>query len=363
MLIIVFVVAAIAFAGYLLLQHPKFGGKPDGKQMELMQQSPNYRNGAFQNVSLTPSLAEDATISGMFKDYFSAKNKRPSGKIPSKKTNIHDMKQNENVLIWFGHSSYFMQVGGKRILVDPVFSGHASPFSFMIKSFQGTDIYSEEDIPEIDYLFITHDHWDHLDYKTIKQLKPKIKKVITGLGVGSHFERWGFDRDRIIERDWNQEIHLDDNFKVFTATSRHFSGRGLKRNKTLWSSFVLFAGEYKIYIGGDSGYDSHFAEIGRKYGDFDLVILENGQYNKIWKYIHLMPDEVLKAAKDLNAKKLFPVHSGKFALANHAWDEPLRKITSLNTNAALSLITPMIGEKVRLNDDDQKFTKWWENVH
>ena len=273
------------------------------------------------------------------------------------------LQPEEDVLIWFGHSSYFMQIDGKKILVDPVFSGSASPFSFMVKAFEGTDIYSAEDFPEIDYLFITHDHWDHLDYKTIIQLKSKINKIITGLGVGSHCERWGFEQNKIIERDWNQEIKFADGLTVHTNTSRHFAGRGLQRNNTLWSSFVLITPSYKIFIGGDSGYDSYFAEIGNKFGGFDLAILENGQYNESWKYIHMMPHEVLKAAKELNAKRLFPVHSGKFALANHTWKEPLRKITELNKNVRIPLVTPMIGEKVLLNLHEQKFSKWWENVH
>ena len=363
MIIFLFVIAGIAVVGFLFLQHPKFGKKPSDNRLERIKQSPNYKNDAFQNLNETPSLSEDATFIKMFRDFFSAKNKRPPGKIPSVKTDLRKLPPDEDVLVWFGHSSYFMQIDGKKFLIDPVFSGNASPFSFMVKAFEGTDIYSAEDIPEIDYLFITHDHWDHLDYKTIMKLKPKINKIITGLGVGSHFERWGFEESTIIERDWDAEIKLEDGFTVFTATSRHFAGRGLQRNNTLWSSFVLKTPAYKIFIGGDSGYDSHFVDIGKKFNGFDLAVLENGQYDASWKYIHMMPDEVLKAAKELNAKRLFPVHSGKFALANHAWDEPLKKITALNKNAGVPLVTPMIGEKVLFNRSDQKFVRWWENVH
>jgi len=362
MIIFLTVVAIIAIATVLFLRLPKFGGKPSGKRLEVMQNSPNFKNGAFQNVSETPQLAEDASIPKMFKEFFSAKNKRPPGKIPSIKTDLNKLSLDEDVLIWFGHSSYYLQVDGIKILVDPVFSGSASPFSFMVKSFDGTDIYSPGDFPEIDYLFITHDHWDHLDYKTILELKPKIKHIITSLGVGSHFERWGFEMERVREMDWDQEVKMGDGLKVHATTSRHFAGRGLQRNNTLWASFVLVSSNYKIFIGGDSGYGKHFAEIGEKHGPFDLAILENGQYNKAWKYIHMMPDEVLKAAKDLNAKRLFPVHSGKFALANHAWNEPLKKITELNANESVPLLTPMIGEKVDLKDEKQQFEKWWEKV-
>jgi L-ascorbate metabolism protein UlaG (beta-lactamase superfamily) len=198
-----------------------------------------------------------------------------------------------------------MQIDGKRFLVDPVLNGSASPVKFTTRSFKGSDVYTTGAIPDIDYVFITHDHWDHLDHDTITQLKPKIKKIITGLGVGEHLERWGFEKGAIIERDWNEKIVLEDGFVVNTAPARHFSGRGFKRNGSLWMSFILQTPTMKIYIGGDSGYDTHFIEIGNKFGPFDLAVLENGQYDKNWKYIHMMPEEVVQAAEDLRAKVLF----------------------------------------------------------
>jgi L-ascorbate metabolism protein UlaG (beta-lactamase superfamily) len=232
----------------------------------------------------------------------------------------------------------------------------------MIKSFKGTDIYTSADIPEIDYLFITHDHWDHLDYKTITELKPKIGKVITGLGTGAHLERWGFNPQIIIENDWFDELILDDGFTVNTTPARHFSGRSTKPNQSLWVSFVLKTPSIQIFIGGDGGYDEHFAEIGEKFGGFDLAILENGQYNTSWKYIHMMPDEVLQAAKDLRTKRLFPVHNSKFALANHSWDTPLKAITEFNRTIKQPLITPMVGELVYLKDSTQKYSEWWVDL-
>ena len=256
------IVILIGLSVVIFLQHPMFGRSPRGKRLEEIQKSPNFRNGIFQNLSVTPQLAEDAKFGKMFRDIFSAKNRRPHGIIPSVKTNINELPLNSDVLIWFGHSSYYMQIDGKRILVDPVLSGSASPFPFMIRAFRGTNVYCPEDLPEIDYLFITHDHWDHLDYSTIKKLKSKVNTVICGLGVGEHLEYWGFDRNRIIEKDWNQKAQMDDVFVVHVTPARHFSGRGMKAKKTLWNSFVLIAPNYKIFIGGDGGYDFHFAEIG-----------------------------------------------------------------------------------------------------
>jgi len=265
-------------------------------------------------------------------------------------------------LVWFGHSSYFIQINQKRILVDPVFSGSASPIPNTIKSFEGTDIYSAKDLPEIDYLFISHDHYDHLDHKTLVALKGKINNVICGLGVGSHFEHWGYDPKKIIEKDWYQKIELDKDFIVFIEPARHFSGRGLSRNNTLWASYVLQTSLFKIYLGGDSGYDTHYKEIGEKHGPLDLVILDNGQYDKAWRYIHNLPKDVLKAAVDLKAKRIFPVHSSKFALAAHPWNEPLSEITALNKGGNIPLITPKIGELVYLDMSDQKFENWWETI-
>ena len=230
------------------------------------------------------------------------------------------------------------------------------------KAFDGTDIYNAADIPEIDYLFITHDHWDHLDYKTILELKPKIRQVFCGLGVGAHLEYWGFNPDIITEMDWDEKADVGDGFSIRSATARHFSGRGLNRDKALWLSFILQTPNTNIFIGGDSGYDTHFKAIGEAFGPFDLVILENGQYNKKWKFSHMFPAQVLQAAKDLRAEQLLPVHSGKFKLAEHPWDEPLSEIVRLNTDDNLRLLTPKIGQKVLLSDTLQSFTNWWEGI-
>ncbi len=355
------IIVIIGIGTLLFLNTERFGKHPTGSRLLKIEQSPNYKNGSFQNLKHTPMLTEGVGYGKvMYEFIFSTKPKEPANKIPSVKTDLKKLGAEENVLIWMGHSSYFMQVDGKKILVDPVFSGNASPLSFTTKAFKGTDIYTTDEIPEIDYLFLTHDHWDHMDYKTLKKLKPKIKNVITGLGNGAHLEHWGFSSNKILEGDWFDSFSLDDNLTVHITPARHFSGRGFKRNQTLWASFVLKTNNYSLFIGGDSGYGSHLKEIGEKFGPFDLAILENGQYNKNWKYIHMLPGEQLIAATDLKAKVVLPVHSGKFTLANHDWDEPLKKITESALHSDLRIITPMIGEKVILNDNTQKFSLWWK---
>lgn len=342
----------------------RFGKIPRGERLAKIKTSPNYSNGQFQNLTPTPQLVENQTMVGiMYERLFKKYPKlRPTGKIPSIKTDLLSIDPTNNVLIWFGHSSYFVQVDGIRILVDPVFSGNASPIPNTLKSFDGSDVYTAADFPTIDYLFISHDHYDHLDYHTVIALKDKVGKVICGLGVGAHLEHWGYDPTKIIEKDWQDSVDIKKDFTVFIQPARHFSGRGLARNNTLWVSFVLKTPSFNLFLGGDSGYGNHYEAIGDKYGPFDLAILENGQYNKNWPYIHEAPVEVLKAAQDLKAKRILPVHSCKFALSTHPWDEPLIRLTALNQNDAFPLVTPIIGEVVDLNDPNQQFEQWWVNV-
>lgn len=360
-----FILLAIGLAALVVfLNTERFGKHPSGERLLRIEQSPNYINGSFKNLSPTPTLTEGVSYGKVLYEFlFSSKPKEPSQTIPSNKTNLKSLPADEDVLIWMGHSSYFIQLDGKKILVDPVLSGNASPFSFTTKAYKGTDIYTADDIPVIDYLFLSHDHWDHIDHKTLKQLNSKIKKVITGLGNGAHLEHWGFNPKKILEGDWYETINLDDGFVTHITPARHFSGRGLTRNKSLWASFVLKTPFSNIYIGGDSGYDSHFKDIGKKYGPFDVAILENGQYDVKWKYIHMLPGEQFNAGDDLNTKAIFPVHSGKFTLANHNWDEPLTEITNRALESEIRVITPMIGEQVNFKDSLQQFDSWWESIN
>ena len=343
------------------MRKAKFGKQPAGARLERIEQSPNYRNGKFQNLHHTPTLTEGYHFVGVTYEFFFKKNprRRPADRIPTTKTDLLNLQPQDDVLVWFGHSSYFIQLDGKKMLVDPVFSGNASPLPGTNKAFPGTDRYDVDEIPELDYLFITHDHYDHLDYDTVSRLQPKVKRVLCGLGVGAHLEHWGYDAAKIVEADWYETIDLGVGFTAYTRPARHFSGRGFSANKTLWLSFLLQTPTMKIYIGGDSGYDTHFAEIGNEFGPIDLAILEDGQYNIKWRYIHLLPEEVLKAAADLRATRLFPVHSAKFAMANHPWDEPLAKLAELNEHNSIPLVTPIIGQRVALKDSNQQFQQWW----
>jgi len=361
MYIFILILLVISLVTILIINQEQFGKQPSGERLNRIKQSPNFRDGQFQNLNFTPTFAEDVSKFEMIRDgiFKISKRKAPLVSLPSVKTNLFNLDPQKDLLVWFGHSSYFMQINGKKLLVDPVFSGHASPFSFSVKSFTGSDVYAPEDFPAIDYLFITHDHWDHLDYQTIRKLK--VGKIITGLGVGAHLKRWGFASESIIESDWNETNKLDPGFVVTATPGRHFSGRGFKRNQSIWCSFVLQTPSKKIFIGGDSGYDTHFAKIGAEHGPFDLALLECGQYNKSWKYIHMMPEQTVQAAIDLKAKTMMPVHWAKFTLSLHAWDEPIIRVTQEARRLNVPLIHPMIGELVDLNTvGEQK--EWWRGI-
>ncbi len=360
LIIIIVLIAAITFA---VTSQQVFGAEPGGKRLERMLRSEHYKNRQFQNLSLTPSLAEGYSMPKVMYDFLFAKKDpflKPHHRVPALHTDLKSLPKNNDVFIWMGHSSYFIQIDGVSFLIDPVLSSYGSPFKFFNKAFQGSDVFKPEDIPNLDYLVITHDHYDHLDYPTIKAIQSKVEKVIVPLGVGAHFERWGYSEDQLLEEEWGTSLTLKNDIKITFTPARHFSGRKFHRNSTLWTSYVLETPSKKLFLGGDSGYDTHFKMIGDQYGPFDYAILENGQYNEAWKYIHALPEDVVQAGLDIQAKNIIPVHSGKFALALHPWNEPLQKLTTLGKGKDFSVLTPKIGEILDLNKNDLQFSEWWQ---
>lgn len=330
----------------LVLNHPTFGRLPRGERQKRIEHSPNYRDGQFVNKELTPFMTTSKSRWRIMWDNLTEKkpeNLVPSAGMQAVKTDLKQLDLSKDAIVWFGHSSYLLVNGGRKVLVDPVLTT-GFPASLMMRPFKGTDVYSPEDIPEVDYLIITHDHYDHLDYGTVKAIRGRVGKVICPLGVGEHFEFWGYPAEKIVEMDWNEVYATDDGFKVTCLPARHFSGRFLRQNPTLWASFMI-EGHSTVYIGGDSGYGTHFAEIGKRFPQIDLAILENGQYNKDWRYIHTLPTQLPKAIYDLHAAVTLPVHNSKFALSRHAWDEPVRKIEEAAAkDSSLHIIQAIIGK-------------------
>lgn len=360
-MIITFSIIGILVLGvFIFMQQSVFGTDPTGKRLERIKQSPNYRNGSFQNLSPTSVSKEGVSMIKMMGDFLNKpKTTEPEEKLPSVQTNLKTLSDDKPSIVWFGHSSYLIKSKGKTVLVDPVFSGHSSPVSFFAKAFKGANVYGVKDMPAIDVLIITHDHYDHLDYETILAMQSNVKKIYTSLGVGAHLERWGIPADKIVEFDWWDNQKIADSIELTAVPARHFSGRSFARGRTLWSAFVLKLDGYRIFIGGDSGYDTHFKTIGEKYGPFDIAMLEAGQYNLNWPNIHMMPEETITATKDLQAKVLMPVHWGKFSLALHSWDEPINRVTHEAHKQNVKITTPLIGEVVVL-DSIYPDKAWWK---
>jgi len=360
LLLLLPVIIMLSFA--TCMTQPKYGRLPRGERLDRIQSSPNYGDGAFQNQSTTNIMTTDKSwFRSSYEFLFNkVEEKRPGVSLPFIKTDLKQLNREDNVLIWMGHSSLFIQVDSVRFLIDPVLVT-GSPVFFVNRAFAGTQVYSPDDIPDIDYLIITHDHFDHLDYKAVTALKDRIGKVICGLGVGEHFERWKFKAEDIIELDWNETTVLKGNIVLHALPARHYSGRGLFRmNKSLWVSYMIEALSANIYISGDSGYDTHLIDIAKEFPKIDLAVLENGQYDIDWRDIHFLPEDLEQAINDLNPTRILTVHNSKYALGKHSWKEPLEKISSASDRNSFALITPMIGEIVYLQDTNQKFSKWWE---
>jgi L-ascorbate metabolism protein UlaG (beta-lactamase superfamily) len=336
------------------------GKNPSGSRLKRIENSPHYAGGAFQNPEPTEMILKGASYFKMIREYLNKSGTTaPPAPIPSVRSNLFSLPAEGPAVVWFGHSSYLVKLRGRNILVDPVFSGHASPFTWFGRSFPGTDLYGVNDFPEIDMMVLTHDHYDHLDYHTIRQFAAKTRHFYVSLGVGSHLEYWGIGTEKIIELDWGETARIDDTLSLTATPARHFSGRTLKRNRTLWSSFVLKAGDTTIFLGGDSGYGAHFKTIGEQYGPFDLAILECGQYGKNWPYIHMFPEQTVAAATDLGAKAVLPVHWCKFVLSLHDWNDPIRRVVQAAKEKGLHLATPKIGEPFLIGTAYPREI-WWE---
>ncbi len=360
MIITFSIIGIFALGIFLFMQQPVFGINPSGKRLERIVQSPNYKDGVFKNLNPTQVMVNDASVVKMMRDFFNKpKTTEPQETLPSTQTDLKALSDDKPSIVWFGHSSYLIKSKGKTILVDPVFSGYSSPVSFFAKAFKGANAYGVKDMPAIDIMVITHDHYDHLDYETILALQYHVKKIYTSLGVGAHLEHWGIPAEKIVEFDWWQHQKISECIELTAVPARHFSGRSFTRAKTLWSAFVLKIDGYTIFIGGDSGYGTHFKTIGDQYGPFDIALLEAGQYGVNWPNIHMMPEETITAAKDLRAKVLMPVHWGKFALAMHSWDEPIGRVLQEAHKQNIKITTPLIGEVVVL-DSIYPDKKWWK---
>jgi L-ascorbate metabolism protein UlaG (beta-lactamase superfamily) len=332
-------------------------------ESERILNSNNFRDDKFHNLVTTQMKTFTPEMGKASLEYFSGKQYRePEIPLPTVSVDAKAIGETDNLKItWLGHSTCLIEIDGKIILTDPVFSERASPFSFMgPKRFASELPIKLEELPNIDVVLISHDHYDHLDHQSILTLKEKTSRFYVPLGVGGHLQRWGVAAEKIIELDWWEERSIGGLTLAATPT-RHFSGRGLKRDRTLWASWVIMGEKSRVYFGGDSGYFDGFKQIGQKYGPFDITMLESGAYNEAWPEIHMMPEQTVQAHIDLQGKLLLPIHWGKFNLALHAWTEPIeRLLKKAAEHQSLSVATPLIGEAV-LPGAHLTQTRWWED--
>jgi len=340
---------------------PQVGGKVDNERVALFQKSPQYKNGKFFNLQVTDMTMPPMHV--MFDIMTQGAKKDPKATILSKSFNRSDYTtSNQKAKIaWFGHSSILLNIDKKNILIDPVFSERASMFSFMgPKRYAYTHHVTVNDMPPIDAVLISHDHYDHLDYETFMKLKFRVNRFFVPLGVGVHLEEWGIPKEQIIELDWWEEIDFDDQIKLVFTPSRHFSGRGLgDRFTTLWGSWIIDGSRQKLYFGGDSGYSKSFKEIGEKYGPFDLALLECGQYSKYWTDIHMLPEQTAQAGTDLNAKNVMPIHWGKFTLSIHHWREPVQRFVKASSSHQYHVLIPELNTSFDV-PDSTIISPWWK---
>ena len=334
-------------AAPLILHLPQFGKRPSGQRLQRMAASPNYRRGKFVNrtVEGQKDISWRQYLKIARKFIFGKKRAlTPPQPMEMVKRDLKQLDPEKELLVWFGHSSYLLSIHGSTLLVDPTFCSGA-PFPFINRAFPGTDRYRPEDLPErIDFLIITHDHYDHLDYNSIIRLKERVRQFICPLGVGAHLEHWGVAPEQITEMDWEEHCSPKPGWEIHCLPAQHFSGRTLKRNPTLWASFLLRTPYGNIFAGGDGGYGPHFKEIGQRFPDIGLAILENGQYDEHWSHLHTMPQQLGQELLDLGAKRFVTIHHSKYALAHHAWDEPLQNEAAVQKKLQVPLIAARLGE-------------------
>lgn len=343
-----------------------FGAKAKGARLERMQASPRWVNGAFANVHpMLPNLRGAVTMPTIA-DFLCGGGRRvPVAPLPTVDPRAAWKVKPSSGLrtTWLGHSTLFVEIDGARILTDPVWGLRASPLTVAgPKRFQPVPV-KLDDLPPVDIVLLSHDHYDHLDYKTIKALAKTTVPFVTSLGAGAHLESWGVQAGRITELDWWESYTIPGRDVTITATpSQHFSGRTIGgRNSTLWSSYVLTSAKHKVFFGADTGLTTQYRELAKRLGPFDLVMLEIGAYHQAWGDIHLGPDHAIEAYGMLGSGRLLPIHWGTFNLAMHAWDAPVETLFELAPKKGIDLLLPRMGEAVEPANSNG-IEPWWRAV-
>ena len=340
-----------------------FGSPMTPAQQQPYTSSNNFVGTQFVNQIETSTDQSFGFMAGALWDYITAEDLAPERNIdvvkadPSQLNNANKKTQ----LMWFGHSTFLLQTANQNLLFDPIFSDVAAPHPALGSKRYSNELPIEpENLPTIDAVIISHDHYDHLDYPSIMRLDAKVKHYYVPLGVGQHLLNWGIAPERISEMDWWQANDLNG-IKLTLTPARHFSGRRLgNSNSTLWGGWMVEAPDHRVFFSGDSGYGPHFKEIGQRFGPIDIALLDTGQYNFRWQSIHMLPKQSLQAAQDLDARIMMPVHWGAFTLSLHAWDEPAEQTTLLAQQQGQAIVIPRIGELMQLLNEPIARDAWWQ---
>ncbi|MCB9184709.1 MAG: MBL fold metallo-hydrolase [Flavobacteriales bacterium] len=365
---ILFVLAAPLVALVIYFRTaPRIGGNPAGERRQRIQGLPNYRDGKLHNLETTNmNMPFTVMLKVMWTMLKGADGREPKSPLPTVRFDREAWERipvDQVALCWFGHSSVLIKLDGITFLTDPVFGERASTFTFAgPKRFPYTERITVEQLPQIDVLLLSHDHYDHLCHETMLELvaTKKVGRTIAALGVGAHLQKWGMPAELITELEWWQEAQAGP-VKLTFAPTRHFTGRSLtNRFSTLWGSFVL-EGSKRLYFGADSGYSKTFKELGERFGRFDLALLECGAYSEYWPEIHMFPEQTAQAANDLHADVLMPIHWGQFALGLHPWKESIERVTERARETGQSLLTPRIGRIITTFDPSVN-ERWLEEV-
>ena len=363
--VVILLVIAVVVGVLFVNLSPQFGGKSTKAQLQEYAKSDNFRDGSFANPGDVKSEMSSGdmlkAIGGMFKTIPNARPNPPLTSHEIDSVNIADY-DDATRFIWFGHSAFLVQINGRNILIDPMLGNVPAPHPWLGERRFGKDLpISIEKLPMIDAVLISHDHYDHLDYGSIKKLKDKVHHFYTPLGLGNHLIKWGVDKEKISELDWWQNVILDD-LTFISTPAQHFSGRGLTdRDKTLWCSWIIQSPSENYFFSGDSGYAPHFKEIGTRFGPFDFAMMECGQYNKLWPEVHMFPEETAQAGVDLQARRIMPIHWGAFKLAQHSWTDPVERVCKKAAELNIELVTPKIGEPFIVSDSMSLNPNWWES--
>ncbi len=340
-------IAVILLGGFLYIQwNPQFGAALSNSDVKAYEQSKYWDGKKFLNMEETTMDIGLKDFPGLLRKQFTDREGRsPKEHIPVIPFDIQEWNKNPEKakFIWYGHSALLLQMNGKNYLMDPMLGDDSSPIAPMkTKRFSEGILEMIDQFPPLEAIFMTHDHYDHLDYASIKKLKSKVKKYYVALGVGRHLESWDIPKEQMVEFDWWDELE-EDRLKITFVPSRHFSGRGLTdRAKSFWGGWVLEWDEQSIYCTGDGGYGKHFKEIAEKFEPFNWAFVECGQYNKLWHQIHMYPEEAVNAGIDVNAKMSIPIHWGAFALALHTWKDPVERFSAHAQKSNISQIGEIV---------------------